>query len=144
MSTYYSTYYARHREEILAQQKEYHAAHRDECLEYMRSYYTRVLKPKRQLERQHNATRWAVKPQKKEKRRHVRHAAAPPTPKPPKPPAEPKEKATRVRAQKAPVKASRVSKRPPKREPGPLVTLATPNSLSILAYASAAMVHACS
>jgi hypothetical protein len=125
MSTYYSTYYARHREEMVARQKEYHAAHRDEYLEYMRSYYTRVLKPKRQLERQHNATRWAVKPQKTEKRRHVRHAAAPPTPKPPKPPAEPKPpkppaepKLKRVRAQKAPVKSCR--------QPGPLVTLGGP------------------
>ena len=117
-----STYYARHREEMLAQQKAYHAAHRDEYLEYMRSYYTRVLKPTRQLERQHNASRWAVKPQKKEKRRRVRHVAALPTPKPPKPPAEPKEKPKRVRAQKAPVKSSRASKR----EPGPLVTLGGP------------------
>jgi hypothetical protein len=117
-----STYYARHREEMKAQQREYHAAHREQCLEYFRDYYLRVLKPKRQLERQHNPSRWSVKPEKTEKRRPVRHVAALPTPKPPKPPAEPKEKPKRVRAQKAPVKSSR----PSKREPGPLVTLGGP------------------
>lgn len=118
-----STYYARHREEMKAQQKEYHAAHREQCLEYFRDYYLRVLKPKRQLERQHNPSRWSVKPEKTEKRRRVRHAA-PLTAKPPKPPAEPKLK--RVRAQKAPVK----SRRTPKPAPGPHIVISGPRLIT--------------
>jgi len=80
-----STYYARHREEMLERQREYHLENRDACLAYFRKYYATVLKPKRQLERQHNGTRWSVKPLPAEGRRAVRHVKAPRPPKKSKP-----------------------------------------------------------
>ncbi len=126
-----ATYYARHREAMLAQQKEYHEAHREEALAYNREYYLQVLKPKRQLQRQHNATRWSVKPEKKEPiRRMRRHIAPLPTPKPP-----PAPKAKRVRKEKPHVYSCRGGKRhgagrPPKRAPGPLIVISGPRLIT--------------
>jgi len=96
-----STYYARHKEEILAQQKEYREANRDYYLQYHHQYYKEKLKAKRNLQRGHNASRWSVKPAK----------------------IEPRIKPPRVAAPVPPAKSKRRSRRAVlvEREPGPVV-----------------------
>ena len=98
-----STYYARHREEMLAQQKEYRAKHREAYLEYFQRYYQEKLKAKRNLERQHNATRWNAPPVKFEARKNPKRVAAPAPPAPPTKSKRPSRRAVLIHSEPGPI-----------------------------------------
>lgn len=81
-----ATYYARHREEMLAKQKAYRETHHQEYIDYLKQYYQTTLKAKRNLERVHQPSRMQFPQLARTKRSRIRHQPKPKTPPLPRPP----------------------------------------------------------